>query len=60
MAQVVKNLPAVLKIRVHSLGWEDPPKKEVATHSGILALRNQQKKEPGRQPSMGSQRVRRD
>ena len=37
VAQVVKNLPAVLKIRVHSLGWEDPLKKEMATHSGILA-----------------------
>ena len=23
--------------RVQSLGWEDPPKKEVAMHSSILA-----------------------
>ena len=36
VAQSVKNLPAVQEIRVRSLGWEDPPEKEMATHSNIL------------------------
>ena len=27
------------KTRVRSLGWEDPLKKEMATHSSILALK---------------------
>ena len=39
MAQLVKNLPAVLEIWVQSLGWENPLEKETATHSGILAWR---------------------
>ena len=39
VAQVVKNLPAMWKTRVQSLGWEDPLKKGMATHSGILAWR---------------------
>jgi len=34
---VVKNLPAKQKMQVQSLGWEDPLKKEIATHSSILA-----------------------
>ena len=37
VAQLVKNLPAVLETQVWSLGWEDPLKKEMATHSSILA-----------------------
>ena len=38
---VVKNLPAVQEMGVHSLGWEDPwPLEEgMATHSSILAWR---------------------
>ena len=39
MAQKVKNLPAMQETRVQSLGWEDPLKKEMATHSSILARR---------------------
>ena len=39
VAQLVKNLPAVLEIWVQSLGWENPLEKETATHSGILAWR---------------------
>ena len=39
IAQVVKNLPATQKIRVRSLGWEDPLEKEMATHCSILAWR---------------------
>ena len=37
MAQTVKNLPAMQETQVQSLGWEDPLKKELATHSSILA-----------------------
>ena len=36
MAQSVKNLRAVQKTKVWSLGQEDPLEKEVATHSRIL------------------------
>jgi len=39
VAQVVKNLPAMQKTQVPSLGQEDPMEKEMATHSSILALR---------------------
>ena len=34
---MVKNLPAMQETWVQSLGQEDPLKKEMATHSGILA-----------------------
>ena len=37
MAQMVKNLPAMLETQVQSLGWEDLLEKEVATHTSILA-----------------------
>ena len=37
VAQLVKNLPAVQKTQVRSLGREDPLEKEKATHSNILA-----------------------
>ena len=36
---VIKNLPAMQYTRVQSLGWEDPPEKEMATYSSILAWR---------------------
>ena len=39
MAQLVKNLPAMWKTLVPSLGWEDPLHKGKATHSSILAWR---------------------
>ena len=39
MAQLVKNLPAMWKTWVQSLGWEDPVKKGTVTHSSILAWR---------------------
>ena len=39
MAQSVKNLPAVQKTQVQSLGWKDPLEKEMATHSSVLAWR---------------------
>ena len=37
VAQMVKNLPAVLETRVQSLAREDPLEKGMATHSSILA-----------------------
>ena len=39
VAQLVKNLPAMREIGVHSLGWEDPLEKGKAIHSSILAWR---------------------
>ena len=39
VAQLVKNLPAMWETWVRSLGWEDPPEKEKATHASILAWR---------------------
>ena len=47
LAQKVKNLSAMLKTRVLSLGWEDPLEKEMATHSSILAWRIPWTEEPG-------------
>ena len=40
VAQLVKNLPAMLETWVPSLGWEDPLEKEMATHYGILAWKS--------------------
>ena len=37
VAQMVKNLPAMRKTWVWSLGQEGPLDKEMATHSSILA-----------------------
>ena len=37
MAQTVKNLPAMLKTQVQSLGQEDSLEKGMATHSSVLA-----------------------
>ena len=54
---VVENLPAMQDTRVQSLGWEDPLKKEMATHFSILAWRIPWTEEPGRLQFMGSQRV---
>ena len=57
MAQLVKNLPAMQETWVQSLGWEDPLKKEMATHSSILAWRIPWAEEPLRLQSIGSQRA---
>ena len=58
VAQTVKRLSATHKTQVQSLGWEDPLEKEMAAHSSILAWKIPWITEPGRLPSMGSQRVR--
>ena len=57
VAQTVKRLPTMQETRVQSLGWEDLLEKEMATHSSILAWEIPWTEEPGRQQSMGSQRV---
>ena len=57
MAQVVKNLSAMQKTWVLSLGWEDPLENGMATHSIILAWRILWTGEPGRLQSIGLQRV---
>ena len=36
---MVKNLPAVWKTWVRSLGWEDPLEEGMATHASILSWR---------------------
>ena len=56
MAQWVKNLPAMqetLETLVRSGGREDPLKKEMATHSSILAWEILWTEEPGGLQSMG-------
>ena len=53
----MKRLPAMPGTRVRSLGWEDPLKKEMATHSSILVWRIPWTEEPGGLQSTGWQRV---
>ena len=57
VAQTVKRLPAMRDTQVRSLGREDPLEKEMATHSSTLAWKIPWTEEPGRLPSMESQRV---
>ena len=58
VAQTVKNLPAMQKTRVQSLGWEDPLEKGMATHSSILVWRIPWTEEPGGLQYKELQRVR--
>ena len=51
---VAKNLPAMQETRVQPLGQEDPPEKEMATHSCILAWEMLWTEEPGGLLLMGS------
>ena len=53
VAQMVKNLSAMQKTEIRSLGWEDPLEKGTATHSSILAWRIPWTEEPGGLQSMG-------
>ena len=55
VAQLVKNLLAMQKTWVQSLGWEDPLEEEMATHSSILVWIIPWTEEPGGLQSMGSQ-----
>ena len=54
MALTVKNLHAMFKTLVQSLGREDSPEKGMATHSSILAWRISWTEEPSWLQSMGS------
>ena len=53
---MVKNLSTLQDTHVQSLGWEDPLKKEMATHSSILTWEIAWTEEPGRLQSMESQK----
>jgi len=55
VAQMVKKLPAMQETQVQSLGLEDPPEKEMATDSSILAWRIPWTEESGGLQFMGSQ-----
>ena len=54
---MVKNPSAMQETQVQSLAEEDPPEKEMATHSSSLAWRIPWTEEPGGLQSMGVQRV---
>ena len=56
-AQRLKHLLEMRETWVQSLGREDPPEKEMATHSSTLAWRIPWTEQPGRLQSMGSLRV---
>ena len=60
IAQLVKNLPAMPKTWVRSLGWEDPLEEGMATHPSILPGKSPWTEYPGRLQSMGLQRIRHD
>ena len=45
---MIKNVPAMQKTQVQSLGREDPSGKGMAPHSSILAWRIPWTEEPGR------------
>ena len=60
VAQMVNNLPTIQENCVRSLGQEDPLKKEMATHSSVIAWRIPWTEEPGRLQSKGSQWGRHD
>ena len=57
MAQQEKNPSATQETWVLSLDQEDPPEKDVATHSSILAWEIAWTEEPGRLQSVGLQRA---
>ena len=60
VAQMVKNLPAMWKTQVWSLGWEDPLEKGMATYSSILAWKIPWTEEPDGLYSPWGCRVRHD
>ena len=54
---MVKNLPAMQKTWVQSLGQEDPLEKEMATHFSILAWEIPWTEEPDGPQFVGSQKI---
>ena len=57
VAQLGKNLPAMLEARVQFQGREDPLEKEMATHSCILAWKISWTEEPGGLKTIGSKEL---
>ena len=60
MAQWVKNLPAmqeIQKMRVQSLGQEDPLEEGMASYSSILVQRIPWTEEPGSLQSLGCKEI---
>ena len=53
VAQLVMHLPTMWETWVQDLSQEDPPEKEIATHSSILGWKIPWMEEPGRLQSMG-------
>ena len=53
VVEMVKNLPAMQKTWIQSLGQEDALEKEMATHSRIFAWRMSWTEEPGGLQSVG-------
>ena len=43
---MVKSLPAMKQTEVRSLGQEDAPEKEMATHSSIIAWKSHRQRSP--------------
>ena len=60
VAQLVKNLPAMQKTWVRSLGGEDLLEKGMTTHSSILVQKMPWTEKSGGLQSVGLQRVRHD
>ena len=57
VAQTVKYLSTMRGTWVRALGWEDPLEKEMVIHSSTIVWKIPWTEEPGRQQSMGLQRV---
>ena len=57
VAQTLKHLSIMRETQVRSLGWEDPPEKEMAIHSSTIAWKIPWTEEPGRLQSMGSKEL---
>ena len=60
VVQTVKNLPVIWETQVRSLGQEDPPEEEMATHSSVLAWNITWTESPGELSPWGYKRVVRD
>ena len=58
--QMIKNLSAMWKTCIQSLGWEDPLDDDMETHSSILAWRIPMDRGPWQATEHGVKRVRHD
>ena len=54
VAQMEKHLSTMRETWVPSLGWEDSPEKEMATHSSILVWKISWTEEPTMLPNCGA------